>query len=110
MKMLNNERLTYKTQGDATRSSHYCTGPGVNKYAAVQRLGAYEDIGLSPEEIKPVKRGSWRCDTMGYDAYVECSECGLSLSTSNYIENEWREILNYCPCCGARMDGGEDNE
>lgn len=53
---------------------------------------------------QPVKHGAWCKDEQGYDVYVECSECGLNLSTSNYIENEWRDILKYCPCCGARMD------
>jgi hypothetical protein len=49
--MQRTDRLTYKTQGDATRGSHYCTGPGIKKDDVVQRLGAYEDTGLSPEEI-----------------------------------------------------------
>lgn len=58
-------------------------------------------------EAEPVKHGVWCKDEQGYDVYVECRECGLNLSVSNYIENEWREILKYCPCCGARMDGGK---
>jgi hypothetical protein len=45
-------RLTYKTTGDATRASHYCTGPGVKKDDLVQRLGQYEDLGLSPGEME----------------------------------------------------------
>lgn len=56
-------------------------------------------------DVQPVKHGTWRKDEQGYDVYVECSECGLNLSICNYIENEWRETLKYCPCCGARMDG-----
>lgn len=48
---MTNKRLTYKTQGDATRCSHYYTGPGINKDTVVQRLGEYEDTGLSPEEM-----------------------------------------------------------
>lgn len=59
-------------------------------------------------DVQPVKHGEWRKDEQGYDVYVECSECGLNLSISNYIENEWREILKYCPCCGARMDGDSE--
>ena len=50
--MMNRDRLTYKTQGDATRGSHYCTGPGIKKDDVVQRLGEYEDTGLSPDEVK----------------------------------------------------------
>ncbi|MBP5432180.1 hypothetical protein [Ruminococcus sp.] len=61
-------------------------------------------------EMKPVKRGTWRKDEQGYDVYVECSECGLNLSTSNYIENEWRDILKYCPCCGADMRDVPDTD
>lgn len=74
-------------------------------------IEALEEIEkIKGADEKPVKRGTWHKDEQGYDAYVECSECGLDLSTSNYIENEWREILKYCPCCGARMDGGEEDE
>ena len=61
-------------------------------------------------DVQPVKHGAWHKDEQGYDVYVECSECGLNLSTSNYIENEWREILNYCPNCGARMDLKDGDE
>jgi hypothetical protein len=60
---------------------------------------------LKASDVQPVKHGTWHKDEQGYDVYVECSECGLNLSTSNYIENEWRDILKYCPNCGARMDG-----
>lgn len=64
-----------------------------------------EDVeNIPPVNVQPVKRGAWRKDEQGYDVYVECSECGLNLSISNYIENEWRETLKYCPRCGARMD------
>lgn len=35
-------RMTYKTSGDATRSSHYCVGCE-RKDEIIQRLGACED-------------------------------------------------------------------
>lgn len=46
------KRLTYQTAGDATRQAHYCAGYGVKKDDVVQRLGEYEDTGLTPEEIR----------------------------------------------------------
>lgn len=46
------KRLTYQTVGDATRQAHYCAGYGVKKDDVVQRLGKYEDTGLTPEEIR----------------------------------------------------------
>ena len=56
-------------------------------------------------DLQPVKHGTWEHEEQGYDVYAKCSECGKSFEMSNYIENEWREILKYCPCCGAKMDG-----
>lgn len=98
--MQRSERLTYKTQGDATRGSHYCTGPGIKKDDVVQRLGAYEDTGLSPEEIVPVKRGHWiQVD----DTKCRCSECDVITLIAQYPHGE----KNYCPNCGAKMGGGE---
>lgn len=56
-------------------------------------------------DVQPMKHGTWRKAEQCYDTYVECSECGLNLEMSNYVESEWRELLKYCPYCGARMDG-----
>ena len=59
-------------------------------------------------DVQPVKRGRWKKDTEGYDVYIECSERGVSLNMSDYIENEWKEIMHYCPCCGADMRGEKE--
>ena len=42
----------------------------------------------------PVRHGRWNCDMSG----AWCSVCG------EYSEGEW----NYCPNCGAKMDGEND--
>ena len=39
------------------------------------------------------------------DAAVRCTNCGCALTESEYRLNNW----NYCPVCGAKMDGGADN-
>lgn len=36
--------------------------------------------------------------------YISCSECREGLA----IDSSYKSIINYCPNCGARMDGGED--
>ena len=57
-------------------------------------------------DVAPVRHGRW------IDAYPDiepnpmfmygiCSECGFEQGISKY--------LNYCPNCGAKMDGGADN-
>ena len=57
-------------------------------------------------DVVPVVHGRW------VDAYPDiesnpmfmygiCSECGFEQGISKY--------LNYCPNCGAKMDGGDSN-
>lgn len=60
-------------------------------------------------DVQPVKHGKWEEeDAMPYDNFVVCSECGMNLSPQNYTKEEWQESFKYCPCCGARMDGGAE--
>ena len=42
--------------------------------------------------IDPVKHGRWVCGC--------CDQCGYILHSTG--------LTNYCPNCGAKMDGGED--
>ena len=39
-----------------------------------------------------------------YPLFLECSKCG-----TGYVRYEFIEKANYCPNCGAKMDGGTDN-
>lgn len=56
-------------------------------------------------DVAPVVHGKWR----EYEAFplapsmngYPCSNCGMHFSASNI------PMLNYCPNCGAKMDGGE---
>ena len=55
-------------------------------------------------EAEPVKRGRWISDDR--DVLFSCSECGTQISTSwDYEDLAW----NYCPNCGAKMDGERTN-
>jgi len=47
----------------------------------------------SPAEVAPVVHGEWKINCDGY--YPFCSEC----------LKEPLELSDYCPNCGARMDG-----
>ena len=59
-------------------------------------------------DVSPVVHGRWddsgRYTFPGGGTAVRCTECGCALTVSEYRLNNW----NYCPVCGAKMDGGGD--
>ena len=48
------------------------------------------------DTVDPVKHGHWE---FAKDVYVSCSVCGVTILLFN------AENPNYCPHCGAKMDG-----
>lgn len=59
-------------------------------------------------DVAPVVHGRW--DDFGRYTFpagsvaVRCTNCGCALTESEYHLNNW----NYCPVCGAKMDGNAD--
>ena len=55
----------------------------------------------------PVKHARWEqcCNLMG--EYFKCSECEYKAEVPTCMGEP---IFTYCPNCGAKMDGGTDNE
>ena len=52
-------------------------------------------------DVALVRHGRWVSDEA--DVLFHCSKCGVQVSTSwDYDDLRW----DYCPNCGARMDGG----
>lgn len=60
-------------------------------------------INLPAADVTPVVHGHWnyRCPTDGV-SYRYCSKCLSIVYDSLYVSK------NYCPNCGAKMDGGAD--
>ena len=53
-------------------------------------------------DVVPVVNGRWKQTEAPFmNEYEECSVCGY--------RTVWGYRFNYCPNCGAKMDGGEDN-
>lgn len=48
----------------------------------------------------PVVHGEWIDESFGYNWYGKCSVCGEA-----YNIDSWYGSFNFCPNCGARMDG-----
>ena len=59
-------------------------------------------------DVVPVRHGRWICIRKGYEEY-ECSVChGMDSNCSDYYADHVVTEQDYCPFCGARMDGGAD--
>ena len=56
-------------------------------------------------DVAPVVHGQWISkNTIGYDWTFVCSNCG-------YIDGyPFNDRHNFCPNCGAKMDGGDGDE
>ena len=54
--------------------------------------------GAPTADVEKLKHGHWTHDGSVWKYRFICSECGYKIFT---------EMQNYCPSCGARMDGGK---
>ena len=76
------------------------------KWAVVERE---KEIALLKKRLaddRPVKHGQWIYDEKTTNTLLKltCSKCGWwTINQSVY------GLYNYCPECGAKMDGGEDD-
>lgn len=60
------------------------------------------------DDVRPVKHGKWlKRDDMPRIVECKCSVCGYADYPSKN-DRYWFE-RNYCPNCGAKMDGGQDD-
>lgn len=57
-------------------------------------------------EAEPVVHTKWEIemDDMGWNKHT-CPNCGYVKRTDIHVSLGW----NYCPNCGAKMDGGAEN-
>ena len=66
---------------------------------------AQEINSIPAADVVPVVHGRW--DDSGRYTFpsgstaVRCTNCGCALTEGEYHLNNW----NYCPVCGAKMDG-----
>lgn len=83
-----------------SRIINYCNKDSkVNAVTALFQVGdAIMDCPIA--DVMPIKYGRWE---FAGDGIVECSECGETISSVLRLPQ------NYCPNCGCRMGGG-DNE
>lgn len=57
-------------------------------------------------DAEPVRHGQWET-TLGSYCTPHCTNCGWHIP---YSEDSVLDARNYCPNCGAKMDGGLDDD
>lgn len=96
------ERLTHKARYEAG----YELNKGVKEWQASDRLGAYEDTGLTPEQIRELKeRDTAKAPNKklrhrgGFETF-HCPNC----DTSYQMDRRYTITDEYCPKCGKLLD------
>lgn len=91
----------------------------IEREAAEDAVGEAHLKGLNPlwelrdvpaADVVPVVHGKWiRPHWKGSDYCCDCSECDGEAMHREYQWNK-KGIYPICPNCGAKMDGGAENE
>lgn len=94
--------------------SHDCKGCNLKNLETMLNNGKFDCLMdgnrcINPSaDVAQVRHGRW--DSSGKYRFqidnsvaVRCTECGCSLTEQEYRGNVW----NYCPVCGANMDGDD---
>ena len=97
------ERLTFEgnfcdiAKCRKQRWGKYCPDGACSQRKVWERLKEYEDAA----DVAPVRHGRWIED---HD-YLKCPDCSVMVKRdfTFFDIGDW----NYCPNCGARMDGAE---
>lgn len=78
------------------------------KEEAEKAMKVADELRKMYADAQPVRHGRWIAEDEYYvdDTYI-CSACGYEfiITAGDLESNE----LNYCPRCGAKMDGGEED-
>lgn len=63
-------------------------------------------VEIPTANFEEVKHGEWSVKEFSYSKFITCSVCNSVIDSSytNIDENEF----DYCPYCGAKMDGRSD--
>ena len=56
------------------------------------------------------KKGKWVKHVTGHNIYYDCSRCSYIAPWMETADAILWEMTNYCPNCGARMEGEQDED
>ena len=89
-------RLTHKARYEAG----YKLNKGVKEWQASDRLGAYENTGLTPAEIRELAERDTAKSPAEADedfGYFKCPSCGTNIIADDFNDHK------FCLNCGQRL-------
>ena len=86
------------------RRNHYNKVHGNDFVSGIEMVLEYAK-NIPAADVAPVRHGRWEIemDDMGWLKHT-CPNCGYVKRTDIHVSLGW----NYCPICGAKMDGGAE--
>ena len=78
--------------------SYVCEQFNEHRDSYNQKCHFYNDHFVPAADVAPVRHGRWLCVDTDTEQFFLCDRC----KKKEYWES------NYCPNCGCRMDGGDD--
>lgn len=85
-------------------------GSVLGRHSGLADCIASEIAALPAADVAPVVHGKWiRPHWKNSNYCCDCSECGGEAMHREYQWNK-KGIYPICPWCGAKMDGGADND
>lgn len=87
------ERLTEKAPKPSV-NSQYVKRKGFYTADCIERLGMYEDTGLTPEQIRELKERDKPCKVEINAGAPTCPVCGRRVV----------KCYDFCPDCGKRLE------
>jgi Zn-finger nucleic acid-binding protein len=94
------ETIQYRVCQGHGNKEHICKR-GSCAYCGIMEI--MSDISsIEAADVQPVKRGYW--ENTNTPNQLRCSKCDVIHFIAQYPHGE----INYCPNCGARMDGDTD--
>lgn len=76
-----------------------------DKYKLVEKASQMAIDGIT--DIAEVKHGEWiKPQFVGRRGFYGLKDCACGICKKEYAIEESCNLLNYCPNCGGKMDGG----
>ena len=82
-------------------------GSVLGRHTGLADCIASEILSLPAADVAPVVHGKWVLDRWPSWPHRECSRCKIMIPRTKEVADQYWQ---YCPNCGAKMDGGNEGE